>query len=164
MRATFFAFVLLLLTASTVEAQSCRAGPIPPIMSLFPEQIDGMPRQLYNVAGGCTTNLYRPERTQAGDGTLWAVVMIEGHGDPFLGDDANALEHNWQEAGIAVHDVAGWPVSYQGHSDLGHKFVTLKDRLRITVLVKEASDVASSAVLADTIFAAILPNILFPCT
>lgn len=164
MRATFLALLLLLSTASAVEAQACRAGPLPPMMSLFPDEIDGMPRQLYTVADGCATNFYRPRDSKPGDGTPWAAVMIEPHADPFLGEDPDALARHWTESGIAVHDVAGWPVSYQGHSELGHKFVTLKDRVRVTILVKETDDQAVGTALADRMFAAILPDILFPCT
>lgn len=163
MRRTLLAVLLLLVAGPAVEAQTCREGPVPPVPSLFPNEVDGMPRELYNVANGCHTYLYRQAKTRAGDGVPWAAVMLEEHTDPFLGDDAARLATHYERAGLEVHRVDGWPVAYRGTSELGAEFVTVKDRLRVTVLVKEGIDLESSRVLADGILAGILDRILMPC-
>lgn len=164
MRVSFLALLLLLFGATALEAQTCRSGPLPPLQSLFPDEVDGMARQLYGVTGGCYTNIYRPAKSEPGSGVPWAVVMIEEHNDPFLGDDPVRLTDHYKRAGLETHDVGGWPVAYEGTSDLGDRFVTLKDRLRVTVLVKEGTDLASSRTLTTQVLARILPGILLPCT
>jgi hypothetical protein len=164
MRVSFLALLLLLFGATALESQACRSGPLPPVLSLFPNEIDGMARQLYSVNGGCYTNIYRPARSEPGSGVPWAVVMIEEHNDPFLGDDPVTLADHYKRAGLETQDVDGWPVAYEGTSDLGYRFVTLRDRLRVTVLVKEGVDLASSRMLTHRVLAAILPSILLPCT
>jgi len=164
MRVSILAVLLLLFSAAALEGQTCRSGPLPPLQSLFPNEIEGMPRQLYGVNGGCYTNIYRPAKSEPGSGVPWAVVMIEEHNDPFLGDDAARLAAHYERAGLQTESVDGWPVAYEGTSDLGDRFVTLKDRLRVTVLVKEGRDLASSRALTNRLFAHILPGILLPCT
>lgn len=164
MRVSFLASLLLLFGATALEGQACRSGPLPPLQSLFPGEIDGMARQLYGVNGGCYTNIYRPAKSEPGSGIPWAVVMIEEHNDPFLGDDPIRLADHYRRAGLETQDVGGWPVAYEGSSDLGDRFVTLKDRLRVTVLVKEGIDLASSRALTQKVLAIVLPGILLPCT
>lgn len=159
MRPRFLPILLLLaLGAISLQAQTCKKTDPPPLNLLFPEEVDGLEGRLHQTLGGCYTYLYQPEAMD--DTTPWAVVMIEPHSDPFLGEDADALAAHYEERGVNVHRVEEWPVALTD-SKVGIEWITLRDSLRVSVVVKNTDDEAAARALADRFFRRILPGL--PC-
>jgi len=165
MRTAFLTFLLIVAAAAPLQAQICRKGPSPELGTLFPNEVAGSTRAFYDSRDGCLTNLYRPASYRAGEGTTaaqWAVVSIEPHDDPFLGESAEAMKAHYERSGMALYETSGWPVTFAEIS-AGHEFVTLKGDLRISVVIKDATGQASSWALAKKFFDDVLPKVLVPC-
>ncbi|MDA0311686.1 MAG: hypothetical protein O2992_06165 [Gemmatimonadetes bacterium] len=165
MRTTFLTLLLIVAVAAPIQAQMCQTGPSPELSTLFPNEVAGLTREFYDSRDGCLTNLYRPASYRAAEGTTpaeWAVVSIEPHNDPFLGESAEAMKAHYERSGMVLHETSGWPVSFEEIS-AGHEFVALKGDLRIAVVIKGAANQASSWFLAKKFFDDVLPKVLVPC-
>lgn len=164
MRAMFLTLLLVVVSATPLEAQVCREGPLPPLADLFPDEVTELVREFYDARDGCLTNLYRPANYRDPDAVTgpWAVVMIEPHTDPFLGISAEQMTTHYERSGAVIHEVDEWPITYN-ETGVGHEYVTLKGELRIAIMIKDAESAASSWALAEKFFSAILPKVLIRC-
>jgi len=167
MRSLILTILLLAVVAVPLQAQTSPCGDVdaPPLSMLFPDEIAGMDRELYDTRDGCFTYLYKPTAFKPvdNDGGPWTVVMIEPHDDPFLGDTRDGLVRHYETAGMPFHEVGDWPIT-RSETLAGEEFVTLKDDLRITVVVKDGTDAMSSKALADQFFGILLPRTALRCS
>jgi hypothetical protein len=165
MRTLFLILLLVSVVAAPLQAQVCRAGPPPTLSTLFPNQIADLDREFYDMRDGCLTNIYKPRNyipASDAEDPMWAVVMIEPQDDPFLGASAEAMKDHYGRTEMDIYEADGWPITGVKTS-VGHEFVTLKGDLRVTIMVKQAKDLASAWGLAETFFAEILPKVLIRC-
>jgi hypothetical protein len=156
MRALFATLLMGVAIAAPLSAQRCKGTDPPSPTAFFPESVANLGREFYDMRSGSVTNAYKP--TDAAYEGPWAVVLIEPHSDPFLGGDADELARHYERTDTPSHLVADWPVAL-AQCSVGDEFTTLKGEYRVSVVIKESTDLDASAALADAFFRKILPLI-----
>lgn len=158
---SFVTALLSLALAAPAGAQMCPKVPPPFLPTLFPEEIAGVAVEFTTDPTGGVTAMYRPASTADRASKPWAIVALEGNGDPDVGDMAEGIRERYKPlVGFTLFDMGGWPVAMHVVS-MGDEFITFKGSVRISVQVKNGDHGEKSAAEARPIFEAILPKI--PC-
>lgn len=160
MRPCLPSLLFVFLLATPAAAQTCKPAPSPFLPDLFPESVKGLPKEFSVAPGAGCMALYRPEDPAQRETHPWAVVTIEPNGNPESGASAEAAQTTLLHNGSQVITISDWPVGFAVRPK-GDEFVALKGSLKITVLVKNGDQGATSQALARPFFEKILPTV--PC-
>lgn len=105
--------------------------------------------------------MYRPATAEARSSKPWAIVAIEGNGDPGVGETAEGIRGRYAgQAAFTVSEMGGWPVALHVVS-MGDEFITFRGSVLIVVQVKNGDHGETSRAVARPLFEAILPKV--PC-
>jgi hypothetical protein len=158
---SFVTALLWVALAAPAAAQTCPKVPPPFLPSLFPEQVGGMPVEFATDPTGGVTAMYRPATPEERASKPWAIVAVEGNGDPDVGETAEEMRERYSGlTGFTLHEMGGWPVALHVVS-MGDEFITFRGSVRIVVQVKNGDHGQGSVAAARPIFEAILPKV--PC-
>ena len=157
----FFTALLFLALAAPAAAQTCVKVPPPFLPGLFPESAGGIPVEFATDPTGGVTAMYRPAAPEERTSKPWAIVAMEGNGDPGVGETAEGIRERYAgQAAFTVSEMGGWPVALHVVS-MGDEFITFRGSVRIVVQVKNGDHGEQSAAVARPFFEAILPKV--PC-
>jgi hypothetical protein len=158
---SFVTALLFLGLAVPAAAQTCVKVPPPFLPGLFPESAGGIPVEFATDPTGGVTAMYRPATAEERSSRLWAIVAIEGNGDPGVGETAEGIRERYAgQAAFTVSEMEGWPVAMHVVS-MGDEFITFRGSVRIVVQVKNGDHGEKSRAEAQPLFEAILPKV--PC-
>jgi hypothetical protein len=158
---SFATALLCVALAAPAAAQTCLKVPPPPLVQLFPASAGGMPVEFATDPTGGVTAMYRPATAEERTTRPWAIVAMEGNGDPGVGETAEDVRERYSGlTGFTLFEMGGWPVALHVVS-MGDEFITFRGSVRIVVQVKNGDHGQASTAVARPIFEAILAKV--PC-